>query len=138
MPDLTRILDIARRALLAHQSAMNVTSNNIANVNTEGYSRQRITLAASQSLVTPQGILGSGVNIQSIERIHSNFVDQQLLNERPSLKQYEFKSDALKFIEDIFGEPSDFGLTRNLEDFFNSFHDLANDPESITARVVVR
>ena len=138
MPDLSRILGIARRALQAHQSAMSVASNNIANVNTEGYSRQRITLTAGKSVVTPQGILGSGVNIQSIERIRSNFVDQQLLNERPNFYRYEFVSTALHFVEDIFGEPSDFGLTRNLEDFFDSFHDLANDPESTTARIIVR
>ncbi len=138
MPDLSRILGIARRALQAHQSAMNVASNNIANVNTEGYSRQRITLSPGKSMVTPQGILGSGVNIQGIDRIRSNFVDQQLLNERPNLYQHEFKSTALHFVEDIFGEPSDFGLTRNLEDFFDSFHDLSNDPESTTARIVVR
>ena len=138
MPDLSRILGIARRALQAHQSAMSVASNNIANVNTEGYSRQRIMLSAGRSLVTPQGILGSGVNIQGIERIHSNFIEQQLLNERPNFYQYEFKSTALHFIEDIFGEPSDFGLTRNLEDFFDSFHDLANDPEITTTRIIVR
>ena len=138
MPDLSKILGIARRALQAHQSAMSVASNNIANVNTEGYSRQRIMLSSGKSVVTPQGILGSGVNIQGIERIHSNFIEQQLLNERPNFYQYEFKSTALHFIEDIFGEPSDFGLTRNLEDFFDSFHDLANDPESTTARIIVR
>jgi flagellar hook-associated protein 1 FlgK len=44
----------------------------------------------------------------------------------------------LHFVEDIFGEPSDFGLTRNLEDLFDSFHDLANDPESTTVRIIVR
>jgi len=138
MPNISRILGIARRALQAHQSAMNVASNNIANVNTEGYSRRRIELSAGRSIVTPQGVLGSGVNIQGIERIRSSFIDQQLLNERPNFYQYEFKSTALNFIEDIFGEPSDFGLTRNMEDFFDSFHDLANDPESATARILVR
>lgn len=138
MPNLSRILGIARRALQAHQSAMNVASNNIANVNTEGYSRRRIELSAGRSIATPQGVLGSGVNIQGIERIRSSFIDQQLLNERPNFYQYEFKSTALNFIEDIFGEPSDFGLTRNMEDFFDSFHDLANDPESATARILVR
>ncbi|TDI79278.1 MAG: flagellar hook-associated protein FlgK [Caldithrix sp.] len=138
MPNISRILGIARRALQAHQSAMNVASNNIANVNTEGYSRRRIELSAGRSIATPQGVLGSGVNIQGIERIRSSFIDQQLLNERPNFYQYEFKSTALNFIEDIFGEPSDFGLTRNMEDFFDSFHDLANDPESATARILVR
>lgn len=138
MSDLIRILDIARRALHAHQSAMNTAGNNIANVNTEGYSRQRVKLASTNSVVTPYGILGSGVKFDGVERIRSKFVDKQLINERPSLNRFEFKSNALQFIEEILNEPSDIGLNRNLEDFFNSFHDLANDPESSAARTVVR
>ncbi len=138
MSDLMRILGIARRALNAHQAAMNSYGNNIANVNTEGYSRQRVTLKTTTPLRTPQGFLGSGVSVDSVERIRSTLVDQQLMGERPSLNQYEFKNEALQFIEGIFNEPSDFGINRNLEDFFNSFHDLANDPESTAARTVVR
>ena len=138
MPDLMRILDIARQALNAHQNAMSTASNNIANVNTIGYSRQRVNLTPTKSLISAYGILGSGVTVESIERIRSQFVDRQLLSERPSLNQFEFKSNALQFIEEIFNEPSDFGILKNLEDFYDSFHDLANDPESSTSRTVVR
>ena len=69
MPDLTRILDIAKRALMAHQNAMNIASNNIANANTEGYSRQRIQLKAGRQIITPHGIFGTGVHMAGIERI---------------------------------------------------------------------
>ena len=133
MPDLMRILDIARQALNAHQNAMSTASNNIANVNTVGYSRQRVNLTSTKSLISAYGILGSGVTVESVERIRSQFVDRQLLSERPSLNQFEFKSNALQFIEEIFNEPSDFGILKNLEDFYDSFHDLANDPESSTS-----
>lgn len=138
MPDLIRILDIARRALQAHQSAMNAASNNIANVNTEGYSRQRVNLTQARSLLTSAGLLGSGVKVEGLERIRDTFIDRQLQNERPAFKMNEFKSEALHFVEEIFNEPSDFGLNRLVEDFFNSFHDLANDPESVAARSVVK
>jgi len=138
MSDIVRILGIARRALFAQQSVMNTAGNNIANVNTEGYSRQRVTLSQMQSSPTSVGFLGSGVTVESVERIRSALVDQQLLGERPSLEQYQFKSDALRFVEDIFNEPSDFGISRNVEDFFNAFQDLASDPESTSARTVVR
>jgi len=117
---------------------MNVASNNIANVNTEGYSRQRLNLSSAPSRLTMEGLLGSGVRVDSLERIRNQFIDKQLMHERPSLNQYQFKSDALQFIEEIFNEPSDFGLNRKLEDFFNSFQDLANDPESMSARTVTR
>lgn len=138
MSDLLRILGIARRAMNAHQAAMSVTGNNIANVNTEGYSRQRVTLTSTRSTDVGLGFIGSGVTVERIERIRSELVDQQLMTERPSLHQHQFKSSGLHFIEDIFNEPSEFGLNRSLEEFFNSFQDLANDPESTAARTVVR
>lgn len=138
MSDLMRILDIAKRALNAHQNAMNVYSNNIANVNTVGYSRQRITLTQSRSVSFAKGLLGTGVNVGRIESIRSKFVLAQLISERPSLNQFEFKETSFQLIEDIFTEPSDFGLNRMMSDFFNAFNDLANDPESAAARSVVR
>ncbi len=131
-------LNAARTSLEVNQKSIEIVGNNISNVNTEGYSRQRVTLAASRATPTPFGYLGSGVDVQTVERIRSKMIDQQLLGERPSLDQYEFKSSGLEFIEEIFNEPSDYGLSRNIEEFFNSWHDLANDPESTAARTVVR
>lgn len=138
MPDLLRLLEIGRRALLAHQSVMSTTGQNIANVNTIGYSRQRVDLAAGRPTVTPNGIFGSGVQIANLRRIRDRFIDQQLINERGSFGKFEFKSDSLDFIEQIFNEPTDFGLNRMMEDFWNSWHDLSNNPESNAARTVVQ
>jgi len=138
MSDLIRILDIARRALHAHQSAMNTASNNIANVNTIGYSRQRVNLAATRTVLTSSGLLGTGVKVEGIERIRDKFIDKQLQSERPEFKMNEFKSEGLHFVEEIFNEPSEFGLNRLVADFFNAFQDLANDPESVAARAVVK
>lgn len=138
MADLLRMLNIAKQALFAHQTAMNTAGQNIANVNTEGYSRQRVTLAASRATPTSFGYLGSGVQVQAVERIRSEMIDQQLLGERPALELYNFKSSGLEFIEEIFNEPSEFGLSRNIEEFFNSWFDLSNDPESTASRTVVR
>ncbi|MCG8606986.1 flagellar hook-associated protein FlgK [bacterium] len=138
MSDLIRILDIARRALNAHQNSMNTATHNISNLNTDGYSRQRAILTPSRQIETSLGRLGSGVEVQRIERIRSTFIDLQLINERPVLSQFEFKSDALQFIEQVFNEPSDVGLHRLIEDFFDGFQDLSNEPESVTARAVIR
>ncbi|MFQ5705971.1 MAG: flagellar hook-associated protein FlgK [bacterium] len=138
MSDLLRIFNIGRKALSAHQSAMNTAGHNIANVNTKGYSRQRVNLTASRPQFTPRGIFGSGVDIESVERVRNKFIDQQLSQERPSVGQYEFLTDSLQSVEDVFNEPSEFGLNRAMEDFFNAFQDLANDPESASARVVLK
>lgn len=138
MPALIRMLDIARRALNAHQNAMGTASHNIANANTEGYSRQRVILTPSRQIATSYGLLGAGVDVGRIERIRNKFIDRQLTNERPSLTQFEFKSNALGFIEGVFNEPSDFGLNKLVDDFFGSLQDLSNDPESLAARTVVK
>lgn len=138
MSDLLRFLEMGRRALFAHQSAMNTAGHNIANVQTDGYSRQRLNLTANFPHVTGLGIFGTGVNVDYVERVRSRFVDQQLMNERPSLGQYEFLADSLKFIEGVFNEPSEAGLNAMMDEFFNAFHDLATDPESGAMRAVVK
>jgi flagellar hook-associated protein 1 FlgK len=138
MSDLLRFLEIGRRALRAQQNAMNTAGHNIANVNTKGFSRQRVNLTATAPQITGLGILGTGVDVESVQRIRSTFIDRQLLSERPSFGQYEFLTDSLKFIEDIFNEPSETGLNRVMEDFWNAWNDLANDPESSAARIVVK
>lgn len=138
MPDLFRILQMGQKAINAHQSAMNTIGHNISNVNTEGYSRQRVNLTPGVSITRLNNIFGAGVDVESVQRVRSRFIDQQLLQERPSFGQFEFLADSLQFIEEIYNEPSDFGLNRALEDFFFSFQDLANDPESSTVRQVVK
>jgi len=138
MSDIVRLLGIARRALHSQQAVMNTTANNIANVNTEGYSRQRAILRENRSHQTMAGYLGSGVSVQTIERVRDNLIDSQLISERPSFAQFEFKGKALELVEDIFNEPSEYGLNQSLADFFNSFQDLSSEPESSAAKTVVR
>lgn len=138
MSDLMRILQIGRNAISAHQSAMNTIGHNIANVNTPGFSRQRVSLQPGIPHITLRNIFGTGARAESVERIRSRFIDQQLFTQRPSLGQFEFVAGALRFIEGVFNEPSDSGLNKMLEDFFSAFQDLADDPESTAARQVIK
>jgi len=138
MSELFRILQIGRKAITAQQSNMNTIGQNIANVNTRGYSRQRVNLATSPSVLRLNNLLGTGVEVANVERIRDRFIDQLLLQERPNQARFEFLSDSLHFVEEIFNEPSDSGLSSLLEDFFSAFDDLAADPESPAARQVVK
>jgi len=138
MSDLMRILQIGKNAISAHQSAMNTIGHNIANVNTPGFSRQRVSLQPGIPHITLKNMFGTGASAESVERIRSRFLDQQLFQQRPSLGQFEFVADALQFVEGVFNEPSDSGLNRMLEDFFSAFQDLADDPESTAARQVIK
>ena len=85
MSTIGTLLETARKAMLAQQVSMNVTGHNIANVNTPGYSRQRALLQTAPPLRIPSGLLGTGVNVQGIERLRNRFVDQQIRTTNDSL-----------------------------------------------------
>ncbi len=125
----SQILDIGRRSLFAHQYALSVTSHNIANVNTSGYSRQRVIFETAFPLRIPQGFLGTGVDIGRIERIREHLIDLQVRDQISQAEEWEKGDNILKQIESLINEPSDFGLSHAIADFFNAWHDVANDPE---------
>ncbi len=139
MPGLSNILNnIARRAFSAQQNALNVTGHNIANANTPGFSRQRVEMEASPPVDFPQGRIGTGVEITQIRRIRDRWIDARLWTENGLFGRWEYAEQVLRQIEDIFGEPSETGLNEVLNQFWSSWEDLANNPESSSARVAVQ
>ena len=138
MSSTGRIMDIAVRALTAQQAGLNVTGHNIANVNTPGYSRQRLTLEATTPALTEWGFMGTGVSVQSIDRIRDEFVDLEIRSEKQIFGRWEYKERIMKEVEDVFNEPSDSGLGTILSNFWDSWAELANDPQSGSAREWVR
>src|SRR5512137_1326100 len=107
MPGLMQGLEIARRALLAHQSSLNVTGNNLANVATPGYTRQRAEMIPSPSERTPEGILGTGVVMDGISRLRDVFLDTQIRDEMGLAGKWSARSDILNRVESVLNEPSD-------------------------------
>lgn len=138
MASTGRIMDIARQALAAQQTGLSVTGHNIANVNTPGYSRQRVTFESNTPALTQWGFMGTGVSIQYIDRIRDEFVDLEIRTEKQSFGRWEYKERAMKEVEDIFNEPSDSGLGAILSNFWDSWGELANDPQSGSAREWVK
>lgn len=135
---LKSIFDIGRKGLKANLAGLDVSGNNIANVNTEGYSRQRIVFKPSQGFKTPYGVFGTGADIEGINRIRDVIVDRQIRTQSSPMGNYEVLENLYKQIENVFNEPNaEFGIRSQIERFFDSFHELANDPESGTARNVV-
>lgn len=128
-------LNTAMRALLTQQQAMDLTSQNVANANTVGYTRQRVHMEA----VVPAGFpsVGGGVAVQSIERIRDQFIDFQIRMESGSEGEYRMRSESLALAEISLNEPSEGGLLHLMDAFFNSWRDLANAPEETTARQAV-
>ncbi|MCB9060641.1 MAG: flagellar hook-associated protein FlgK [Halobacteriovoraceae bacterium] len=132
------LLNIGNSGLFAAKKALETTGHNIANANTEGYTRQRINLQ-STSPVTQSGLnQGNGVRVKDINRIHDPYIEKRLVSNLSSSKYFENRTGQLEQVEMIFNEIDNEGLNKILNRFFNSFRELANQPENETIRSVVR
>lgn len=131
---LFQALETGKRALLTHQLNMSTIGQNIANVDTPGYSRQRAEKTSTDPLRTALGMLGSGVTISQVRQVRDLFLGNQFRQENKSLGRWDFKEKILSQVETMFNEPSGESLRSHMDAFFNSFSQLANAPESITNR----
>ena len=138
-------LETARRGMFTQQTALQTTGHNIANANTPGYSRQRVNFVQTEaypaaSMNRPQipGQMGTGVAAGSVQRVREGFLDTQFRGENNKLGYWDARSEALEKMEDIMNEPSDNGLAKTLDRFWQSLHDLSASPEDSGARSVVR
>ncbi|SCZ77828.1 flagellar hook-associated protein FlgK [Acidaminobacter hydrogenoformans] len=131
-------MNIANSGLQAMQSAVNTTSNNISNAQTEGYSRKRVNLVTN----TPQHLAGigeisTGVRIDGVTRIRDVFTDRQVRTENARLNSFEAQNDVYDQLEIIFNEPSDTGISDAMQEMWNAWQELSKTPESVTARTIV-
>ncbi|MGB9595952.1 MAG: flagellar hook-associated protein FlgK [Candidatus Poribacteria bacterium] len=124
-------LDIGKRAMMNQTQSLKITGENISNVSTPGYSRKRIEV--KNSIYTEQRDL----NFLESRRIRDKFIDKSIRNENQNLGNWEMKSQLYGQIERIFLEPSENGINNLLIEFWNSWEELANNPENMTARAVV-
>ena len=128
-------LNTSLRGLLAEQRALDVTSHNIANANTVGYSRQEAVTQASDALaVPPAGLLGTGVDVVAYRRIRDGFLDLQYRAQNMQTGYGTARTDSLEQAEMRLAEPGDNGIAARLNSFWSSWSDLANAPESGAAR----
>lgn len=130
----------ARSGLFASQRALDITGHNISNVNTPGYSRQRLNQAQSNPMTLPggTGMLGAGVDTLSINQFRNEFLDFKYRSEVITQGYWESKRDGLKFIEAIINEPSETGITTVIDEMFAAFQELSKNPENLTTRALVR
>ncbi len=128
MSGLPSILHIATKALLAEQLGVEVTGHNIANVNTQGYSRQKVNYVAEVAVPSPYGPLGMGVKVEGIERAFDPFITARLNEKSSLLADYQTRAAALEQIAAYFNETQSGGLNDLLSQFFASLHDLADNP----------
>ena len=137
MTTIPGLLSIGSKALIAQQKGINVTGNNIANVNTPGYSRQRLNMTSDVPVMTGNGLMGSGVRANKVERVYQRFLGVQINNETQSLGQWEAHKDSLERVELIFNESGGYGLNQVMSEFWNAWQDLTNNPSGSVERTVL-
>ncbi len=135
---MSDLLNIGRTGLNASKKSLETTGHNISNVNTEGYSRQRVNQTTNIPITKGGTIHGTGARVKSVTRINDDFVNKRLEKSISNSKFFEQRMDRMSQVEDIFNDLDTDGLNQVINRFFNSFRELANQPENETIRSVVR
>jgi flagellar hook-associated protein 1 FlgK len=137
MTDIFGVLSIGSKALLTQQKGIYVTGNNIANVNTPGYTRQRLNMSSDVPVNSSIGLLGTGVTATGVERIYQRFLGGQINNETQSLGKWEANKDMLERAEMIFDESGGYGLNQIMSEFWTAWQDLSNNPSGSVERTIL-
>lgn len=132
-------LNTANTALWAAQRAMDVTGQNVANANTEGYSRQRVDLQSVASSALPavwstSRQVGQGVNSDQVTRIRDAFLEAQAQASHAAGASLTVQDAALTQVQQAFREPGSTGIQAQLSSFWAGFGDIANNPTDAGAR----
>ena len=132
---MSSILNIGVLALQANQSALQTVTNNIANVNTPGYSRQQVVLQNIQGQYTGSGYFGKGVDVLTVTRSYNDFLNRQAASAQSVAAADSTRLNKLNQLETYFKVGSN-GLGATISDFMNSFSDIVSAPTDLTARSV--
>jgi flagellar hook-associated protein 1 FlgK len=132
-------LNAATTSLWAQRKALDVTGQNISNVNTEGYSRQRVDLAAMGGSVVPAFFstspgIGNGVNADDVTRIRDAFLESRGHTEHANSARLTVENETYTQVEEAFREPGDTGIQNLLSDMWSGWEDVANQPQDEAAR----
>jgi flagellar hook-associated protein FlgK len=123
--------------LQTHQRAIEVTSHNIANAATPGYTRQRADLVTQIPGQQAVGQIGRGVTVEGIRRLANDLIIERIRLAHSETSRLETMQQTLKAAESLFNEPGDNGISAAINKLFAGFEDLANNPESTALRASV-
>lgn len=137
-------IELGKRSIMAHSDAITTAGHNISNANTEGYSRQRVQIKEFDPLYKPDlerlerpGLIGQGVDVQSINRIRDELLDQRIVAQANQESYWDTRSKYYTMIEQIYNEPYDVSIRSNMDKFWESWQELSTYPESRAARQAV-
>jgi flagellar hook-associated protein 1 FlgK len=134
MGSLYATLGIALGAMEAGRGAVEITSNNIANVNTTGYSREQVNLLENAPVEVGNILFGTGVTLGQTTSVRDSLLEQRLDQENQSASQLNSFLGAMNQVQSLFNETAGSGLQSPLTAFFNSLTQLSTDPSNVSYR----
>ena len=133
---MPNVLNVATSGLLTMQKALSTTGHNIANVSTEGYSRQTVTFESREAGAGSGGFVGNGVRTATIVRAYDAFLGKELRDTTSAAKHFEVFSQMAGKLDDLLAE-QDGGVATQFERLFSSIQDVSNNPSATPERQVL-
>ncbi len=130
------VLSIGLSGAITAQRALSTAGHNIANAQTEGFSRQRVEVGTRPPQLSGVGALGTGVKINNVERIHDEFVSSEMRSNASIANSLQTNYDFTSQIDNMLADPN-AGLAPTLQSFFAAINNISNDPSSQSARQVL-
>ena len=137
-------IELGKRSLQAHTQGLQTIGHNISNASTEGYSRQRVRLSATDPLYAPQlnreerpGQIGQGVDVTMVERIRDTLLENRVLAQGDESGYWDTRDKYLLMVEQIYNEPYDTSVRTLMDKFWDGWQELSVHPEEIPARQAV-
>ncbi len=133
---VSTLLSVGARALQANYAALQTTGHNIANANTDGYSRQQVELATTQGQFTGGGFFGRGVDVATVTRSHDQFLTREAATSKSVAASDAARLAQMERLEQVF-DMGEAGIGHVAGQLLNAFTDVASRPQDISARQVV-
>lgn len=135
-------IEIGKKGLMANNMGLETTGHNLSNVDTEGYSRQKVNLASFMPIYDPSanrvevpGQIGTGVVVEDIQRVRDQAIDDRINYEKGGLGFWDMKQQFLHQIEMIHNEPGKPNIRTAMDDYWESWQKVASDPTEKAARL---
>jgi flagellar hook-associated protein 1 FlgK len=127
-------MSIGNGALFASQAAIQTTGNNVANVDTIGYSRQYVRLETMYALDSNPGEMGQGVKAAEVLRHFDKFIERSYLNKFSEQNRWMAQSSQMRSVETVFNESSGLGVGTALQQFYAAWEKLTQFPDDLASR----
>jgi len=137
MASIFNSLNIGYSGLNAAQVGIDVTGNNIANAETQGYTRQRVMTAAAKPIALNPGMRGNGADVTSIERVFDNFVYDRYTKASEQKENSDFKKQTLQELSSYFPEVDNIGIKADAQEYFNMWQSFSDNPDNDAVKIAL-